>query len=433
MNIFQSIGNAFRRGVSAPTNSDTATVTNLTLDSEALRQTLAEMNSVDGTRVTERTVLGLPAAWRAVVILSHLMAGFPHQVIRRPEGGEPEVVKGHPINYALMRRANPRMSGFEFRRLMQAHLSLRGDAFARIIRPLGRGGRWELLPFDLDTVKPRKTSDNLRLEYVINARGRNRRETVLPQSEVFHLRGISLDGVNGLSPVAIAARNFAIALDGQKGARKLLRQGSFAGYGLKHPGKLSERAYKNLQTSFAEKFQGVENAGIPPVFEEGLEPTPLGFNATDAQFLDGRKFSLVEIGMIFGIPPHMLGNTEKSTSWGTGIAQQNQGFVDYSLMEHIRIWESAVDFQLLEDDDLYSKNNLSALLRGDPLTRAQFYQIMRLIGAYNANEVRAFEDEPPREDEGGEEYLTPSGAMLSPFPPQQGQGNQGGSNDDQNA
>lgn len=413
---------------SEPTNSATTEVANLTLDSEQLRQELAAAATVDGMRVNDTSVMALPAAWRAVTILSHIVAGFPFDVIRRVDKKR-ENLPDNPIAYAMTRRANQFQSGFEFRRLMQTHLCLRGNAYARIVRPLRSSGKWEFLPFPLDSVTPRRSADGLRIEYELSGSrgGRN----VLQAKDVLHLRGISLDGVVGLSPIQVARMNFAIALEGQRGAQKLLKQGSFAGYGLKHPAKLSAKALKNLSDSFAENFAGSENAGRPPVFEEGMEPVPLGFSATDAQFLEGRRFSLGDIARMFGVPSHMLNDTERNTSWGSGIAQQTQGFVDYTIMEWVRIWESAADYQLLDDEELSAKLQTAALLRGDPETRAKWYTAMRLIGVYNANRIREFEDEDPREDEGGEEYLTPSGAMLSPFAdnPPKGNQNQGGNNE----
>lgn len=417
MNIF----NVFRRR-SEPRNSVNTEVQNLTLDSEALRQAIADANNVGSVRVSERSVMALPAAWRAVTIISQIIAGFPFSVLRE-QGDERSEVPSHPIAIALTRRANERMSGFEFRRVMQTHLCLRGDAFARIVRPLRPNGPWEFLPLDLDTVTPKLVDNRRRVEYEIQG-PRGRRQT-LPASEVFHLRGVSLDGVNGLSPVQVARMNFAIALEGQKGAQKLLRNGSFAGFGLKHPGKLSDKAQKNIQDSYEEKYGGTDNAGRPPIFEEGMEPIPLGFTATDAQFLEGRRFSLGDIARMFGVPSHLLNDTERSTSWGTGISQLTQGFVDYTLMEWVRIWESAVDFQLLDDEALLAKVDTDALERGDPKTRADFYTKMRLIGVYNANEIRKFEGKKAREDEGGDEYLTPSGAMLSPMRDNEGGNNEG--------
>ena len=406
-----------------PTNAVNTTVENLTLDSEALRKAIAAARNVGDVPVNDRSVMAVPAAWRAITMLSFLVASFPFALIRRePDGTPGEEIFNHPVARAFNRKANPRQSAFEFRRLMQTHLCLRGNAFARINTTL-RNDEISFIPYQLDRVTPRLTSDNTEIEFVIK-QGRNQRDRVLPQSEVLHFRGMSIDGVEGLSPIEVARLTFAKSLEGQNASMRILQNGTFAGFGLKHPGKLSDKAHENIQNSFVDRVAGSKNAGTPPIFEEGLEPVTLGFNATDAQFLEGQRFSLGDIGRLYGVPGHLLGDTEKSTTWGTGLSEQTQGFVSFNLMDWVLVFESAIDFQLLDDERLFPKLRSDAIARGDPKARAAYYKDMRLIGGMNANEVRRAEDMPSRTDEGGSEYLTPSGAMLSPMP-------QEGSQDDE--
>ena len=127
--------------------------------------------------------------------------------------------------------------------------------------------------------------------------------------------------------------------------------------------------------------------------------------AEDAQWIESRKFSRTDIAMFFGVPPHMIGDTEKSTSWGSGIEQQSIGFVTYTLEDHLTTWEETANRDLITDSSIYARFNRRALVRGDIKTRTEHYVKMLQWGVYSPNEVRAREDENPRAD--GDVYYDP--------------------------
>ncbi|HAF38248.1 MAG TPA: phage portal protein, partial [Gammaproteobacteria bacterium] len=146
------------------------------------------------------------------------------------------------------------------------------------------------------------------------------------------------------------------------------------------------------------------------ILEEGMGVTPISMTAEDAQWIESRKFSRTDIAMFFGVPPHMIGDTEKSTSWGTGIEQQGIGFVTYTLEDSLTTWEESIARDLVPDTepDIYARFNRKSLVRGDIKTRKEFYTSMMQWGVYSPNEVRALEDENPRA--GGDVYYEPPNA-----------------------
>jgi len=404
-----SILDFFRRGPE-PTNSANTTVENLTLDSEALRLAIAAGNGTSSVTVNENTVMSIPTALRAITLLSNAVAGLPLDFVRIA-GETREAVQDDPVLRAFTRKPNQFQSGYEFRRLLQTHLSFRGNAYARIVEPLGRNGDYQLLPINPDRIKPKLDETGLRVVFEFSDK-RNRKR-ILTSDEVFHLRGLSLDGVTGVSPITLAQRAFALSIQGQRAAERTFKQGSLSGFALKHPGKLTDKAKNNISDSYEKLYGGTENAGRPPVLEEGMEPVNLGFTASETQFLESRRFSVADVARIFGMPPHMVGDTERSTSWGSGIEQQTIGFVVYTLDEWIRVWESAIERQFLADrPDIQARLKTSALLRGDNKTRWSIYRQAVKARILKPNECRALEDIPPYE--GGDEFPNLTGQPEKP-------------------
>lgn len=398
MNFFQRL--AGRVNPSNVTNSANTEVQDLTLDSEALRQAIAAATTVDNVRVNDKTVLAIPTALRAITLLSNAVAGLPLDFINRTDESRTPVTN-HPVVAAFTRKPNQFQSAYEFRRLLQTHLSFRGNAYARIIQPLRSDGDIELLPINPDAIKPVMTSDGLRVEYEFrNKRGQ---VTRFKQDEIFHLRGLSLDGFTGVSPLTLARQALALSMQGQNAASKTFTKGTLSGFALKHPGKLTEKAKNNISESYEKLYGGADNAGRPPVLEEGMEPVNLGFSAADTQFLESRRFSVADVARIWGMPPHMVGDTERSTSWGTGIEQQTIGFVTYTLDEWINIWETSIERQFLADDpDIQARKHTSALLRGDNKTRWNIYFGAVKHRILTPNQCLALEDMPPYD--GGDEF-----------------------------
>ncbi|WP_367944098.1 phage portal protein [Aquamicrobium sp.] len=228
----------------------------------------------------------------------------------------------------------------------------------------------------------------------------------LRQDEVFHLVGLTLDGVHGVSAIAYARETIGLSLAMEDHGATTFRNGARVSGVLKHPNKLGPEAVAHLKAGLEEFRSGGEQEGKNLILEEGMDYARIAMTAEDAQWIESRKFSRTDIAMFFGVPPHMIGDTEKSTSWGTGIEQQSIGFVAYTLEDHLTMWEEAINRDLIGADDmLYARFNRAALVKGDIKARWEAYVKGLQWGVYSPNEIRALEDQNPRE--GGDIFYPP--------------------------
>jgi HK97 family phage portal protein len=239
---------------------------------------------------------------------------------------------------------------------------------------------------------------------------------------VFHLRDLSTDGVVGLSKIALMREAVGVAMQAERFGARLFKNGIAIGGALKHPGKLGEASQKSLKAQMEERYAGADNAHRWMVLEEGMTIEQMGMTSEDMQFLDSRKFQRSEIAMFFGVPPHLIGDVEKTTSWGTGIEQQNLGFLQYTLGGDVQMWEQAIERDLVAEDEaprIYVKLNVSGFLRAAAADRAEYYAKALGSGGSQAwmtpNEVRALDDLPPVP--GGDKLPSPSNQPApSPAP-----------------
>jgi HK97 family phage portal protein len=288
-----------------------------------------------------------------------------------------------------------------------ACLTLRGNFYA-IKNRIGRGDRRRIV--ELLPVHPRyvevKQDERWRLSYKIRFPGKAAWE-IAPEN-ILHVRGLSLDGVTGLSPIGYMRESIGLSLAAEKHGARLFKNGARPGGVLTVPGKLSDEAFARLKEQWQESFAGA-NVHKTAVLEEGASWAQLGMSNEDAQFLETRKFQRSEIAGIFRVPAHMVNDLERATF--SNIEHMSRSFVTYSLMPWLVRMEQALWRDLLTEDEkrqgLYFKHNADGLLRGDSKSRAESLKTMREWGVINANEWRELEDMNPREDEGGETYLEP--------------------------
>lgn len=357
-----------------------------------------------GVAVTPGSALRVATVYACVRIISGAVATIPLQLKRWVNPVTRQDASDHPLWQVIGRKPNRWQTPSQFRRMQQAHLLLRGNAYALIVRSIGRV--IELVPMHPDQVKCDQLAD---LSLVYTYTRKDGRKIVLPQNEVFHLVGLTLDGVHGVSPLTYARETIGLALAQEEHGSNTFKNGARISNVLSHPHKLGAEGLKFLQASLEQFRAGGENEGKDLILEEGMEVKPLAMTAEDAQWIESRKFSRTEIAMFFGVPPHMIGDTEKSTSWGTGIEQQSIGFVAYTLEDHLTTWEQAIGRDLFNDNEatLYARFNRAALVRGDIKTRFEAYVQGLQWGVYSPDEVRALEDLNPRADGKGDQYYDP--------------------------
>lgn len=358
--------------------------------------------TASGVSVSPAVALKNPTVVRCVSLISFSIGMLPlHVIDRRTKAKASE----HPLFRVLHRRPNAWQTAYEFRSLMQQRAlgasgsGDRGDAFALIVR--SRGVVQHLVPLPTDRVHPRQRADwAIEYEYTRPDGGK----VVYGPQDIFHLRyGLSDDGISGLSLVRQAAEAIGLALQSERAAARMFVNGMIAGGFIKHPGKLSESAQKNLVESMAAKWSGVENAHKWPVLEEGMDAVKVTLTAEEAQHLDMRKMQIEEIARPFGVPRPLLGVDD--TSWGSGIDVLGQFFVRYALNPWFEAWQQAAERSLLSDAEVERyeiKFNPGGLLRGSMEQQAKFFAAALGAGGHqpwmHQDEVRELQDLPPRDD-----------------------------------
>ena len=369
--------------------------------------------SSSGKRVNERSAMQMTAVYSCVRILSEAVASLPLHVYKYTETGTAKATE-HPLYTLLHDEPNPEMTSFVFRETLMTHLLLWGNAYAQVIRN-GRGdviGLYPLMP-DRMTVD-RDDKGRLYYEYMVSGDDApiNKKSTVrLSPSDVLHIPGLGFDGLVGYSPIAMAKNAIGLAIATEEYGSKFFANGAAPSGVLEHPGTLKDPA--RIRESWQQTFGGSANSNKIAVLEEGMKYTPISISPEQAQFLETRKFQINEIARIFRVPPHMVGDLEKSSF--SNIEQQSLEFVKYTLDPWVSRWEQSIARALFSADEkkrYYVKFNLDGLLRGDYQSRMNGYAIGRQNGWMSANDIRELEnlDRIP-EEEGGDLYLI-NGNML---------------------
>lgn len=368
--------------------------------------------AASGATVNTETALRNPAMFRAVSLISYAIGMLPLHVIDEDTKEKAD----HPLFRILHREPNNWQTAFDFRSLMQLRALVKGNAYALIVRSrqlrTGRDDIVRLVPLNPDWVTPIQNEDwSLSYKYSPPKGGAR----MLRADEVFHLRGLSLDGINGLSLVKQARDAIGLALSAELAAGRLFRNGSFIGGALTHPGKLSDPAFERLKASLAEK-EGAANAGKNLILEEGMKWENLANNAKDAQLTELRRMQVEEIARVTGVPRPLLMVDE--TSWGSGIQALGQFFVQYALGPWFEAWQQAAERSLLvgaEKDRFSVKFNPNALLRGSTKDQGDFFAKALGAGGQPAwmtqNEVRRLNDMPDKE---GGDVLSQGSAQPTP-------------------
>ncbi len=362
-------------------------------------------STVSGKTVNERTAMQTTAVYACVRILAEAVAGLPLHIYRSRSDGGKERVPQHPLFPLLHDEPNPEMTSFVFRETLMSHLLLWGNAYAQVVRN-GRGqviALYPLLPNKMDVT--RSTNGELLYTYYRDADESGIKPeggyVTLRRDEVLHIPGLGFDGLIGYSPIAMAKNAIGMSLATEEYGASFFANGANPGGVLEHPGVIKD--IQRVKDSWNTAYQGSANAHKVAVLEEGMKFQAIGIPPEEAQFLETRKFQIDEIARIFRVPPHMVGDLEKSSF--SNIEQQSLEFVKYTLDPWIVRWEQSLQQSLLlpsEKSSLMIRFNLDGLLRGDYQSRMQGYSVGIQNGFYSVNDVRQLEDMNLLEDaEGG--------------------------------
>ncbi len=365
-------------------------------------------NTTSGKRVNERSAMQMTAVYSCVRILSEAVASLPIHVYRYNDHGGKEKALDHPLYFLLHDEPNPEMTSFLFRETLMSHLLLWGNAYAQIIRN-GKGeviGLYPLMP-DRMTVD-RDDKGQLYYEYQLSsddAKTMKGSTVKLKPYDVLHIPGLGFDGLVGYSPIAMAKNAIGLSIAAEEYGSKFYANGAAPSGVLEHPGTLKDPS--RVRESWTQTFGGSSNANKVAVLEEGMKYTPISIAPNEAQFLETRKFQINEIARIFRVPPHMVGDLEKSSF--SNIEQQSLEFVKYTLDPWVSRWEQSMVRALLSEDEkgtYFIKFNVDGLLRGDYESRMNGYATARQNGWMSANDIRELENlDLIPEELGGDLYL----------------------------
>ncbi|WP_418790920.1 phage portal protein [Phosphitispora sp. TUW77] len=372
-------------------------------------------STTSGKAVNEYTAMQTTAVYSCVRILAEAVAGLPLHVYRYKADGGKERIAQHPLYYLLHDEPNPEMTSFVFRETLMSHLLLWGNAYAQVIRN-GRGqvvGLYPLLPSKMEV--SRSKAGELIYTYYRNEDESGMKPRggyiTLRKEEVLHIPGLGFDGLIGYSPIAMAKNAIGMALATEEYGATFFANGANPGGVLEHPSVIKD--IQRVKDSWNSAYQGSSNANRVAVLEEGMKFQAIGIPPEQAQFLETRKFQLNEIARIFRVPPHMVGDLEKSSF--SNIEQQSLEFVKYTLDPWVVRWEQALQQSLIlpsEKPLVIVKFNLDGLLRGDYQSRMQGYSTGIQNGFLSVNDVRSLEDMNLLSDEEGGNLHFVNGNMV---------------------
>ncbi len=399
MTLFAPLATPRARAVESPA---------VPLTSSTLLELVGGSHAAAGVNVTETTALGMPAVWRAVNVIAGTAAGLPLHAYRDVEDTR-EKLKAPDRAARFLDDPHPDLTPFELWETAYTHVALWGNFYGRKLgstaMPLA-----ELWPIHPSRVKVGRVSETGRKIYEIDGG-----LEVHYDDTLLHVPGFGYDGTCGVSPVRAAREGLSLAMAAEQYGAKFFGSGSLATGVLQTEQRLTPRQADALHARWQAKRTGLGSAHDTIVLDRGAKFEQLSIPPEDAQFIETRRFQISEIARMFGIPPHMLMDTEKSTSWGTGIEQQTIGFVTYSLRNWLIRFEQRISKHLLKPQNAYARYSLEGLLRGDSAQRAAFYRTMREIGGLNADEIRALEERGPIP--GGDVYLQPGNLVPLGYEP----------------
>lgn len=356
--------------------------------------------SASGAKVNETTAATVSGVNACVSVLADMIGALPVKLYVKTAAGREEL-PDHPASRVISVQPGEH-TPFEVRQLAQTGVGFGGNGYLRV----HRDGYYQ--PAELEWLKPAdvevgRTKDRVRVFKVNGVRD------LLTRADVIHVRGLSQDGLVGLSPIRQLRESIGLSLTQREQAGKIYANGArFPGF-LVSPASLSKEQADDIRTEWQKKYAGVSNVGTTPILHGGLDyKVANGMTMADAEFLESRRFELEEICRLYRVPPFMVGATDKTSSWGTGIEQMTLGFLQFCFNPWLVNWEQSLGATLLTADEqakgYYFKFNRAALLQAGLEAQAKFFREMRDIGVYSVNDVRRRIEENDLPDNIGDNY-----------------------------
>lgn len=401
-----------------------------TVSSSSLRmfEIFGNPTTASGAVVSPATSMRVSAVFGCVTLIAGAIAQLPLPVFERT--GEARIRADHDYWWLLNEQfsaAWPAGAAWEF---LVAQMLLRGDGIAYITRTPRSGKVTGFIPWSRDRVmileQPKSSPrDPRRLQYTFHD---DDGYFTVDQDDVLHFPGFGFNGTHGMSVIQWGARNgIGIAIQGDEHAGKFFAEGGKPEVAITTPKEMGQSAQNDFRDAWVKKYGGMQgNRRIPLILTEGLDIKELTMSAVDQQLLESRQWQVIDIARAFGVPPHMIGETSKATSWGTGIEQMGIGFVKHTLGPHLRRIKDELNRKLFRTVRYFTEHNVDSLLAGDSKAQAEYFG--KALGGPGAqgwmtvNEVRRLKNLPPI-DGGDVLYRPKDPAPAKPPKPDDQEGN----------
>ena len=367
--------------------------------------------NASGVNVNINTAVKSSAVFACIRLIASSISSLPLKIYE--SGDAREIAGNHPASLMLSGQANPLMSSVTFWESVLFYLLLTGDSYNLIGRTAG-GQPISLTPLKTSNVRP-EMKGNRAIYHVALGDGAY---VTYDQDDIYHVTGIGSDGLKGLSVISASAVSIGASIAQDEYSARFFSNGARPDGVISFDKALSKEQAELLRDYWNQKHQGLKKSHLPAILTEGGQYTQLSMSAQDSQLIESRQFQVSDIARIFGVPPHMIGELSKSTSFGSGIEAQFVGFVVYTLRPIIKKLEQELQRKVVRDPKYYAEFIISGLLRGDTKSRSESYQISlggnQMPGYLTINEVRKLENYPPVD--GGDELYKPLTAEINNEP-----------------
>jgi len=365
-----------------------------------------EVVNVPAGPVTATTAMKYTAVFSCIRVLGETFASAPAKLYRKVTDDERESRNDLAVYDILHNAPNDEMSPFNFKEACMIALNTGGNAVCERLVDR-RGGLVGLYPYQWQQVKIDRDPETKNLQYKISDGISTKPEKELGRKQVFHVPGMSVDGVIGMSPIEYAANAIRLGRSYEEFGNQMFRNAAIPSGGFSTDGTLNESSFQRLKKEINENYTGMKNTGKPMLLEGGLKFIPFTVKPIDAQLIENKKFQIEDIARIYRVPLHLIQNLDRATN--NNIEHQSLEFIMYTMLPWFKRWEENINMQLLTPAErragYYVEFDLRGLLRGDQLSRSRAYAVGRQWGWLSVNDIRKLENMPPIEN--GDIYLEP--------------------------
>ena len=361
-------------------------------------QILTDGSSATGVNVSKETALKTSAVYGCVHVISETIASLPLMVYRRLPGGGKERATDHYLYKILHDQPNSWQTSFQWREMGTTWLCLQGNWYCKINTE--NGTPTGLVPIRSDRVTPEWLTDGTIRYKILNNNGQT---SWIAQQNMLHVANLGLDGLTGLSPISLATESIAQSIAIMNYGSKMFTSGGSKRVALKSVKPLNEKGIENLRTGWDAVYGGAGNVGKTAVLEDGTDAVVIGMSLDDAQRVESAQFSVEDIARWYRMPLHKIGHLLRATF--SNIEHQGIEFVTDTILPWCRRIESAIQRDLIYEDDIFVEFLLDGLLRGDSAARAAYYTSLFNIGALTINEICEMENRNTIGNDGDKRYV----------------------------